>query len=389
VLILVFFYETGLTKNEYFCSGQGAPRSEQRSNAAMDKKTKFFVSSVRNMQTLTITKPDDWHCHLRDDAALIRTVKDISTRFSRAIVMPNLIPPVINLQLAQEYHERIMQVNPDFTALMTLYLTDNTTPKIIEEAKLSGLVFAAKLYPAGATTNSDNGVTSLEKIDEVLCAMQDCEMPLLIHGEVTDSKVDIFDREQVFIERHVGRLLDKFPRLKIVLEHITTKYAVDYIMKTPSNLAATITAHHLLGDRNDLLVGGIKPHYYCLPILKRYADRQALLQAATSGNPKFFLGTDSAPHAKSKKENACGCAGIYTAHAALELYAEAFDSANVLDKLEAFASFYGADFYGLSRNVEEITLEKKPWVAPQELDFAEESLVPYRAGKQVLWKIVS
>ena len=292
---------------------------------------------------LTITRPDDWHLHLRDGAALKAVLPDTARQFARAIVMPNLRPPVTTTELATAYRQRILEALPaglQFEPLMTLYLTDNTTAEEIAKAKASGIIHGVKLYPAGATTNSDSGVTSLEQCTDALAAMEKLGMPLLVHAEVTDSDVDVFDRERVFIERNMIPLLKKYPALKIVFEHITTKDAAEFVTDAPSNVAATITAHHLLMNRNDMFKGGIQPHHYCLPILKREEHRLALMKAATSGNPKFFLGTDSAPHAKHTKEAACGCAGMYTAHTAIELYAEAFEAANALDKLESFASFY-------------------------------------------------
>ena len=339
---------------------------------------------------ITITHPDDWHLHLRDGPALKAVLPDTARQFARAIVMPNLRPPVTATELATAYRQRILEALPKgakFEPLMTLYLTDNTPAEEIKKAKASGFIHGVKLYPAGATTNSDSGVTDLLKCNAALEAMQDKGLPLLIHAEVTDSDVDVFDRERVFIDRHMTPLLKRFPALKVVFEHITTKDAADFVTSAPNNVAATITAHHLLLNRNDMFKGGIQPHHYCLPILKREAHRLALVKAATSGNAKFFLGTDSAPHAKHTKEAACGCAGIYTAHAAMELYAEAFEAADSLDKLEAFASFYGADFYGLPRNTDKITLEKASWTVPNELPMGNDSLVPLRAGQQVHWKL--
>jgi len=340
---------------------------------------------------ISITCPDDWHLHLRDGAALKAVLPDTARQFARAIVMPNLRPPVTTTELAAAYRRRILEALPKgvlFEPLMTLYLTDNTSADEIKKAKASGFVHGVKLYPAGATTNSDSGVSDLLKCNAALEAMQDEGLPLLVHAEVTDSDVDVFDRERVFIDCHMTPLIKRFPALKVVFEHITTKDAADFVTSAPNNVAATITAHHLLLNRNDMFKGGIQPHHYCLPILKRETHRLALVKAATSGNAKFFLGTDSAPHAKHTKEAACGCAGIYTAHTALELYAEAFEAANALDKLEAFASFYGADFYGLPRNSEKITLEKISWTVPNELSMGNESLVPLRAGQQVHWKLV-
>ena len=342
------------------------------------------------MNKLTLTRPDDWHLHLRDGDALKAVLPDTARRFARAIVMPNLRPPVTNVQLATEYRQRILSALPNgaqFEPLMTLYLTDNTSVKDVEEAKTSGFVKAFKLYPAGATTNSDSGVTSLDKCASALSAMESLGVPLLVHAEVTDADVDVFDRERVFIDRHMKSLLAKYPKLKIVFEHITTKDAAEFVMSAPANVAATITPHHLLMNRNAMFTGGIRPHHYCLPVLKREEHRLALVKAATSGSPKFFLGTDSAPHAKSAKEAACGCAGMYSAHAGIELYAEAFEAAGALDKLEAFASFYGADFYGLPRNQDQITLIKESWTVPESIAFAGDVLVPLRAGQTVAWKL--
>ncbi len=343
------------------------------------------------MQEITLTRPDDWHIHLRSGSALKNTVKDVAHQFSRAIVMPNLLPPVTNVALANQYRQQIIKHIPDgtdFTPLMTLYLTDKTRAEDIQQAMQTDYIKACKYYPAGATTNSDLGLSQIENAYPVFEAMQKQGMPLLIHGEVTDSDIDIFDREKVFIDRCLRQLVKQFPNLKIVLEHITTADAVDFVMSCGDNVAATITAHHLLNNRNDMLVGGIRPHLYCLPILKRQQHQKALLKAATSGSPKFFLGTDSAPHAKGKKEIACGCAGCYTANAAIELYAEAFDFMNALDKLEAFACFHGPDFYGLSRNKSKITLMKQPWEMPSQLDLGDDVVIPYRAGEEMSWKLL-
>lgn len=341
------------------------------------------------MTTLTITRPDDWHVHLRDGASLTTTVPDISRYFARAIVMPNLVPPVTNAALANEYHQRIMAASPSkqFQPLMVLYLTDQTTAQDIKDAKASGIVYAAKLYPAGATTNSSSGVTSVDNIASVLAAMEEENMPLLIHGEVTDHDIDIFDREAVFIDTILRPLVASYPTLKIVLEHITTKNAVDFVKEAGSNVAATITVHHLLFNRNDMLVGGIRPHYFCLPILKRNIHQQALIEAATSGSEKFFLGTDSAPHPQHAKESACGCAGSYTAHAAIELYAEAFELAGALDKLEAFASLNGPKFYNLPVNSDKITLVKEEWSVPATMAFGEDVVVPIRANDTIAWQV--
>jgi dihydroorotase len=341
-------------------------------------------------KTITITRPDDWHVHLRDGDALSSTVKDISRYFGRAIVMPNLVPPVTNTLLAKAYHDRIMACKPSaqFDPLMVLYLTDNTTVADIEEAKASGIVYAAKLYPAGATTNSSSGVTSVDKLKDVFVAMQSAGMPLLIHGEVTHEGVDIFDREQVFIDTILEPLVASNPDLRIILEHITTKNAVDFVKQAGDNVAATITVHHLLFNRNHMLVGGIRPHYFCLPVLKRNTHQQALIEAATSGSAKFFLGTDSAPHAKGAKESSCGCAGSYTAHAAIELYAEVFDKENALDKLEAFASLNGPRFYQLPVNEDKITLVKKSWNVPATMAFGDDVVVPIRSEDEIQWQVV-
>jgi dihydroorotase len=350
------------------------------------------------MDKITITRPDDWHLHLRDGDALKAVLPDTAHRFARAIVMPNLRPPVTTTALAAEYRQRILDALKNsnfqktqsqglsFEPLMTLYLTDNTTVAEIEKASASGFVHAVKYYPAGATTNSDSGVTDLNRCNQVFEVMQKLGMPLLMHGEVTDADVDTFDRERVFIDRHMKPLLTKYPTLKVVFEHITTKDAAEFVASAPNNVAATITPHHLLMNRNAMFTGGIRPHHFCLPILKREEHRLALVRVATSGSPKFFLGTDSAPHAKSAKEAACGCAGMYSAHAGIELYAEVFEAANALDKLEAFASFYGADFYGLPRNTEQITLVKDAWTVPESIAFDGDVLVPMRAGQSVAWK---
>lgn len=342
------------------------------------------------MNELTITRPDDWHLHLRDGLAMQTVLPDTARCFARAIVMPNLWPPVTTTAQAQSYRDRILKAIPGgmtFEPLMTLYLTDNTRPQEIETAKASGIVHGVKLYPAGATTNSDSGVTRLENCYQVFEAMEKHGMPLLAHAEVTDPAVDVFDREKVFIERHMIPLLKQFPGLRVVFEHITTRDAADFVVSASDNVAATITVHHLLMNRNALFAGGIRPHHYCLPVLKREEHRKALVAAAISGNPKFFLGTDSAPHARSAKESACGCAGIYTAHGAIELYAEAFEQAGALDKLEAFASFYGADFYGLPRNSDSITLKAEAWVVPDELPLGDDGLVPLRAGQTIAWRL--
>ena len=343
------------------------------------------------INSITITRPDDWHLHLRDNNALQRTVADSARCFGRAIIMPNLQPPIINTGQAASYRQRILAARPadsQFEPLMTLYLTDNTTQEDIVSAVESGFVKAVKLYPAGATTNSAAGVTNIANCYTTLETMQELGLPLLIHGEVTHNHIDIFDREKVFIDEKLIPLLRDFPELKVVFEHITTREATDFVAEASNFVAATITPHHLLLNRNDMLVGGIRPHHFCLPVLKRNTHQQALIAAATSSNPKFFLGTDSAPHSQHAKESACGCAGIYSAHAAIELYAEAFDAAGCLDKLEGFASFYGADFYGLPRNSQRITLQKTEWQVAKALSFADETLVPMRAGETIRWKLI-
>jgi dihydroorotase len=344
------------------------------------------------MQTLTLTRPDDWHLHLRDGAALPTTVADAARRFGRAIIMPNLRPPVTTVELAAAYRARILAAVPaglKFDPLMTLYLTDNTSADEISRAKASGFVHAVKLYPAGATTNSDAGVTSIEKVYGALERMEELGLALCVHGEVTHGNVDVFDREREFIDCVLVPLAQRFPRLRTVFEHITTREAAQYVMGAGEQVAATITAHHLLMNRNAIFAGGIRPHHYCLPVLKREEHRVALVEAAISDNPRFFLGTDSAPHAQSTKENACGCAGCYTEHAGIELYAEAFEAAGALHKLEAFASFNGPDWYGLARNADTLTLKKEAWAVPATLDYLPgDPLVPLRAGETVAWKIV-
>ncbi len=342
------------------------------------------------MQQLTITRPDDWHLHLRDGALMQSVLPDTARQFARAIVMPNLRPPVTTTALALEYRQRILAALPagmKFEPLMTLYLTDNTSAEEIRKAKASGVVHAVKLYPAGATTNSDAGVTDIRNTYAALEEMQRCGMPLLVHGEVTESYIDIFDREAVFIARVMQPLLKDLPELRVVFEHITTQDAAQFVASAPDNIAATLTPQHLLYNRNAMLAGGIRPHFYCLPILKRETHREALVKVATSGSPKFFLGTDSAPHAQHTKENACGCAGCYSAHSAIELYAEAFEAAGALDKLEGFASFYGADYYGLPRNTDTVTLRKEEWQVPASVGFGEHRLVPLRAGEMMQWKL--
>ncbi|UVE18828.1 dihydroorotase [Pseudomonas sp. LS44] len=339
---------------------------------------------------LTLLRPDDWHIHLRDGAVLPQTVGDVARTFGRAIIMPNLVPPVRNAEEADTYRQRILAALPAgsrFEPLMVLYLTDRTTPGDIRAAKASGFVHAAKLYPAGATTNSDSGVTNIDAIFPVLEVMAEVGLPLLVHGEVTRAEVDVFDREKRFIDEHMSRVVERFPTLKVVFEHITTSDAAQFVKGASSNVGATITAHHLLYNRNHMLVGGIRPHFYCLPILKRNTHQEALLDVAVSGNPKFFLGTDSAPHAQHAKEAACGCAGCYTAYAAIELYAEAFEQRNALDKLEAFASHHGPDFYGLPRNQDSITLIREDWTAPASLPFGEQTVIPLRAGETLRWRL--
>ena len=340
--------------------------------------------------TLTLIRPDDWHVHLRDGPVLADVVPATAAQFGRAIVMPNLKPPVTTVALAQAYRQRVLAAVPDgvdFTPLMTLYLTDRTTADEVRLAKASGFIFGVKYYPAGATTNSDSGVTAIGNVHRTLEAMQQAGMPLLVHGEVTGDAIDVFDRERVFVETTLAGIVRDFPALRIVLEHITTREATNFVIDAPAHVGATITAQHLLYSRNAIFAGGIRPHYYCLPILKREAHREALVSAATSGNPKFFLGTDSAPHARHTKEHACGCAGCYTAPAALEMYAEAFESAGRLDRLEAFASFHGPDFYGLPRNRDTVTLMREAWQMPSELAFGSERIVPLRAGETIRWKL--
>lgn len=343
------------------------------------------------MQTITLIRPDDWHLHVRDDAALAAVVPHTAQRFGRAVIMPNLRPPVTTAAQALAYRARILAAVPAgllFDPLMTLYLTDNLSPDEIDRAHDSGVVVAAKLYPAGATTNSDAGVTAIDKVYSVLARMQARGMVLCVHGEVTHADVDVFDREQVFIDQILVPLAQRFPDLRIVFEHITTRAAVQFVQSAGPNVAATVTAHHLLLNRNAMFVGGIRPHNYCLPVLKRETHRLALVEAVTSGDAKFFLGTDSAPHARGVKESACGCAGCYTAHAAIELYAEVFDRAGALNKLEGFASLNGPAFYGLPVNAEQITLAKSPWTVPDHYPFLEgDPLVPLRAGETVAWRL--
>lgn len=341
------------------------------------------------MKTITIKKPFDLHCHFRDGDKLARTVADCAERFHSAIAMPNLVPPITSVAAALAYQDRILKHVPKgrhFTPLMTLYLTESMSPQTLTDAKKAGII-AAKLYPAGATTNSDFGVSELSTIYPLFAAMQDAGLLLLIHGESTSSQDDIFDREAIFIEKTLSKLINDFPKLKIVLEHVSTKKAVEFVQNGPDTLAATITAHHLLLNRNDLLSGGIRPHHYCLPILKRNTDQEALNSAATSGSSKFFLGTDSAPHTRQTKETRCGCAGIYTAHAGIELYAEIFAKQNALDQLEKFASLNGPKFYGLNPSEETITLIDDPWQVPTEFTFGDSTLTPFRAGEKIQYRL--
>ena len=338
---------------------------------------------------LTITRPDDWHLHVRDGAVLNSVVPATAACFGRAIIMPNLVPPVTDASMAMAYRERILAAAADtgFDPLMTLYLTESTTPETIREAKAAGVI-AAKLYPAGATTNSASGVTDIRNIYPVLEAMADCGMLLLVHGEVTDADIDIFDREKVFLERVLAPTLQAFPQLKVVLEHITTADSAEFVRShTSGNLAATLTPQHLMYNRNHMLVGGVRPHLYCLPILKRNKHQLALREAVASGDPRFFLGTDSAPHARDKKEAACGCAGCYSAYGAIGLYADVFEELGILDKFEAFASFNGPDFYGLPRNTDTITLVREPWTMPEQLPLADGTIVPLKAGETVNWRL--
>ncbi len=343
------------------------------------------------MQTLTLARPDDWHLHLRDGTEMASVLAHTARAFARAVVMPNLEPPIATTALAAGYRERILGALPkgsEFEPLMTLYLTDRTGADEIARAKQSGFIHAVKYYPAGATTNSDSGVSAIERAYPAIAAMEKHDLPLLVHGEVVDPSVDVFDRERVFLDTVLSGIVRRFPRLRIVAEHVTTREAVDFVVAGGPNVAATITAHHLLYNRTAMFAGGIRPHYYCLPVLKREEHRRALERAATGGNPKFFLGTDSAPHARGDKEALCGHAGIYTAHAAIELYAEAFERAGALAKLEAFASFHGPDFYRLPRNRGSITLRREAWTVPGEIPFGTQSLVPLRAGESVGWKLV-
>lgn len=341
-------------------------------------------------QQITITRPDDWHLHLRDGDAMAAVLPHTAKQFARAIVMPNLKPPVTTVEDAKAYRQRILAAIPvgmAFEPLMTLYLTDRTSADEIRRAADSGFVKAVKLYPAGATTNSDAGVSSIEKTYPALAEMERLGLPLLVHGEVTDPAIDIFDREAVFIETVLSPLIKRFPALRVVMEHITTRDAAQFVASKGPAIAATITAHHLLYNRNAIFQGGVRPHYYCLPVLKREVHRQSLVASAISGNPKFFLGTDSAPHSKSAKETACGCAGCYTAPAALELYAKVFEQAGALDRLEGFASFFGADYYGLPRNTEKVTLLRQAWQLPATYPYGSESLVPFGAGETLDWRL--
>ncbi len=349
------------------------------------------MSSAAPIDTLTLTRPDDWHLHFRDGDVLRDVVPHTARQFARAIVMPTLKPPVTTSEMAAAYRQRIIAALPEgasFEPLMVLYLTDNTSPDEIHRAVDSGIVHGVKLYPAGATTNSDAGVTDIRRCMPTLEAMQKLGLPLQIHGEVTDGDIDVFDREAVFIDRILQPLRRDLPALRVVFEHITTREAAQYVRDAEGDIAATITAHHLLYNRNAIFRGGIRPHYYCLPILKRETHRLALIEAATSGSPKFFLGTDSAPHPKGLKEHACGCAGCYTALHAMELYAQAFEEAGALDKLEGFASFYGSDFYRLPRNTSTITLQRQSWTVPDELPMDGASVVPLDAGSQLRWTFV-
>jgi len=343
------------------------------------------------LNEITLTRPDDWHVHLRDGAALQSVLPFTARQFGRAIIMPNLKTPVVTVDQALAYRQRILAALPPdsrFEPVMTLYLTEQTPVEEIRRVAEEPHIMALKLYPAGATTHSAAGVTALERIHPVLEAMQTHGVPLLVHGEVTDPAIDIFDREAVFIDRHLAPLTRRFPALRLVLEHITTREGVAFVQAAGVNVAGTLTAHHLLYNRNSLLAGGLRPHYYCLPVLKRETHRQALLAAATSGDPSFFLGTDTAPHPRQHKESACGCAGCFTAHAALELYAEAFEAVDALDKLEAFAAFHGADFYRLPRNRGQVTLAKRPWQIPESLRLGEDILIPFRAGEYLEWQMI-
>lgn len=345
------------------------------------------------MRRLTLTRPDDWHLHFRDGDKLPRTVADTARVFGYAVAMPNLVPPILSVADALAYRERILaacpaEARPYFKPMMALYLTDNSPVAEIRAAASHGDLIGCKLYPAGATTHSDAGVTSVERLYPLFEVMESVDLPLLVHGEATDARIDIFDREKAFIDQTLVPLTRRFPRLRLVFEHITTRDAVQFVRDSSGPVAATITAHHLLYNRNHMLAGGIRPHYYCLPVLKRNTHQQALIEAATSASPRFFLGTDSAPHATHKKEAACGCAGSYTAPAAIELYATAFDDAGALDKLEAFASFFGADFYRRPRNSDRITLQESPWTVPQQIAFGNETITPLCAGESLRWQLL-
>jgi dihydroorotase len=354
--------------------------------------TRGAHAAESGVSELTLRRPDDWHLHLRDGAAMAAVLPHSAARFARAIIMPNLQPPITTTALARAYRERILAALPAgarFEPLMTLYLTDATAPEEIATARASGQIFGCKLYPAGATTNSSAGVTDVRGLDPVLERMSELSLPLLVHGEVTDPKVDVFDRESRFIEAVLAPLIERHPKLKVVFEHVTSRAGVEFVRAARTGIAATITPQHLLLNRNDLFRGGIRPHLYCLPILKTEPDRRALLEAVAAGDPRFFLGTDSAPHARELKENACGCAGIYSAHAAIELYAEAFESIGALARLENFASSFGADFYGLPRNRERIRLVKSSWEAPASYAFGQSLVVPLRAGESLAWRLAS
>ncbi len=343
------------------------------------------------MDKLTLIQPDDWHLHVRNGAILHKVIAHTAQQFARAIIMPNLMPPVSTVDLALQYHRKIVHALPSgstFEPLMTLYLTNTTTKEEVNKAAKSEIIHAFKLYPAGATTNSDSGVNDLQAIYPILEAMEKYDIPLLIHGEVTDINCDIFDRERIFVESSLSDIAKQFSSLRIVVEHVTTKEAVDFVISSSNKIASTITPQHLMFNRNAILAGGIRPHHYCLPIIKREHHRQALVEAATSGNPKFFLGTDSAPHLTGAKENSCGCAGCYSAHAALELYAEVFEQVNALDKLEGFASFFGPDFYQLPRNSNTVTIIKQQWTVPSKYQVESESITPLKAGESLSWKLL-
>jgi dihydroorotase len=377
-------------RQQEFRRGRAIRRTAGANRIIAQKQGLSMTPPTAAASVLTLARPDDWHLHLRDGDALASSVAASARVYARAIVMPNLKPPVTTVAAAARYRERILAALPPgsrFTPLLTLYLTDNTSPDEIARGKDSGFVHAVKYYPAGATTNSDSGVTALERTYPALAAMERYGVVLSLHGEVTDPDVDVFDRERVFVEGPLSRIVRDFPSLKVVLEHITTRAAADFVAAAPATIAATITPQHLLHSRNALFVGGLRPHLYCLPLLKREADRRALVAAATSGNPKFFLGTDSAPHARPTKENACGCAGCYSAPLALELYAEVFEDAGVLQKLEGFASWFGADFYGLPRNTERVTLVREPWTVPGEYSLGTQTVVPLRAGETLRWRL--